>query len=85
MSIIISIPVSYALYEVEQEVFEMLTTGEVVQPPLVTLEVMALNGTAKRIGTVGSVMVGANITGSDDEEDELPEGLGPWTPEDDEE
>ncbi len=87
MSTIISIPASYALYEVENDVFEMITTGEVVQPPLVTLEVLALNGQAKRIGTVSSVMIGTVTTGSteEDEDEDPPEGSGPWVDNDDEE
>lgn len=84
MSTIISVPVSYAMYEIEEDMFEMLTDGSITQPPLIVLEVMTLNGQAKRIGTVGSVLIGAKIAGEEDE-DEPPEGEGPWMDDDEEE
>lgn len=76
----LSVAIAYAVYKVEDDMFEMLTSGELAQPPLVLLEVMTLNGQAERVGTVGSIMVNPNMPEDEEEEDEEdpPEGSGPW-------
>jgi hypothetical protein len=78
----ISVPVSYAIYEVEDDVIQLLSSGVMTQPPHVVLEVMVLNGQAKRVVQIGSVMINPELVSDDEEEDEHEdgdeEGEVPW-------
>jgi len=71
----ISVAESFAIYEVQDDVFEIISGGTLIQPPQVVLEVLTLSGVAKKMGSVGVV---DNIEHEDGEESEPPEGEGPW-------
>lgn len=71
----ISVAESYAIYEVQDDVFEVLSNGTFVQPPQVVLEVLTMTGVSKKIGSVSSF--GAMET-EVSEDDEPAEGEGPW-------
>jgi hypothetical protein len=72
----LSVAESYAIYEVQDDVFEVLAGGTLIQPPQIVLEVLALSGVAKKLGSIG-VVENLNVE-NDDEDDEPPEGEGPW-------
>jgi hypothetical protein len=82
MSKIISVASQYTLYEVEDNIFELLSGGDLVQPAAVVLDVMTMNGQAKRIGVISTgPLVGDEnpFSTEDSEDDEEPaEGEGPW-------
>lgn len=71
----ISIPVIYGIYEVPDETFELLPNGMKIQPSNVVLEMMVMNGQAKKIGTIGAAAL--TFAQSDEDEDEET-GDSPW-------
>jgi hypothetical protein len=77
----ISVPISWALYKVPDETFQVLANGSMTLPPQVVLETMVFNGDAERMATIGSMHVNHSdddeVVGSEDEEDPK-EGEGPW-------
>jgi hypothetical protein len=93
----ISVPTAWAVYSVPDETFQLLPNGMATTPPQVVLEMMVMNGQAKRVARIGDF----EIEGSDDErsvssdeytsdgariENSEPEpGVGPWYNEDDDE
>lgn len=80
MSKYISVPVSWALYEVPDDTVQLLSSGAIALPPQVVLETMVFNGQAKRIASIGSMKINHSddddVVTSEDEEPE--EGEGPW-------
>lgn len=79
MSKFISVPSAYVLYQVEDDVFQMITGSNLSMPPQVVLELMVMNGQAKRVGVVGTLELNQNAVEEEEEEDEEPpEGQGPW-------
>lgn len=73
----ISVPISYMLYEVPDDTIQVLSSGVMTQPPQVVLEVMVLNGQAKRLAQIGSIMVGPQgeeTEEEDDDDDDAPAG-----------
>ena len=82
MSKIITVPSQYTIYEVPDETFEVLPIGMKATPPQIVLEVMVMNGQAKRIGTVGTLTM--NVEDAESMmDDDPPDGSGPWLTEDD--
>jgi hypothetical protein len=77
----ISVPVSYAIYEVEDDMIHLEPNGATSLPPHVVLEVMVLNGKAKRVVQIGSVMINPELVEDSEEEeheDDDEEGEVPW-------
>lgn len=74
----ITVPISFAIYKVHDQAFEILSNGMMVQPPAVVLEVMALNGQAEQVGIVGWDSE-VNLNSGDEEEG----GATPWVDNDD--
>lgn len=71
----LSVAESYAIYEVQDDVFEVLANGAFIQPPQVILEVLTMNGTAKKVAVIS---VTGDIHTEEEGGDEPPEGEGPW-------
>ena len=84
MSKYISVASHYMIYEVPDETFEVLPTGMKTSPSYLVLETMVLNGQAKRIGSVGMAEVGLDGPDIIEDDEEPPEGMGPWLEEEDE-
>jgi len=76
----ITVPTQYAIYEVPDEAFELLGTGMKMTPPQIVLEVLVMQGAAKRMGTVGTLTMDINSIEQefDEDNDEPEEGEGPW-------
>lgn len=77
----ISVPTAYAIYELSDEAFLMIGEGRLEQPPYLVLEVLAMNGAAKRLATIG---MESFTPEAQDEDEEGEDGSGndsPW-PED---
>jgi hypothetical protein len=75
----VSVPASYALYEVPDESFLLLSDGRLRAPPQIVLELMVMNGQAKRSGTIATAAFGDDdnpIIGDDSEEES--EDNSPW-------
>lgn len=70
----ISVATSYSIYQVPDETFQVLSSGAMTTPPYLVLEVMVMNGDAKKVGSVGSTVVGEDGFDVDGEEDEE----SPW-------
>jgi hypothetical protein len=85
MAKVISVPASYNLYRVEDDLIHILEDGSITGPPLIVLEVMVMAGQAERIGAVGTVRFfqqdGPTESEQHDHEDDPPEGMGPWVTE----
>jgi hypothetical protein len=81
MSKIISVATSYTMYEVEDNIFEILSGGDLVQPAAIVLEVMAMNNQARRVGMVSTATPDGGLDEPTDEDDPA-EGEGPWLSED---
>jgi hypothetical protein len=78
MSRIITVPSTYVVYEIEDDVSEMLPSYKHVAPPFVVLEVLVFEGKAKRLGSVASASFAGEAGAGSEEEEEPPEGEGPW-------
>ena len=77
MSSIISVASEYTMYEVEDDAFEMLHNGNLAYPPQIAMEVLVINGKARRIAKVSTLSLEQfSVIAEDDEEPE--EGDGPW-------
>lgn len=77
----ISVPSGYTLFEVKEEFVHILENGDKVLPPVVILEVMALNGQAKKIGMIGTITFAPNQGEEEDHDhdDDEPAGMeGLW-------
>lgn len=68
----ITVAQTYAIFEVPDETWEVLSSGAMQTPPIVVLEVMVLNGQAKKIGTIGTLSFSDGEI-VDEDEDELPD------------
>lgn len=51
----LSVPVAWAIYEVPDDFVNMMSSGIVSSPPHVLLEVMVLQGQAKRLAVINSI------------------------------
>lgn len=88
MSKYITVASQYTIYEVDDEAFELLPSGLKMNPPQIVLETMALSGHVKRIGTVGTLTMNvedAEEFFNQDNDEDPPEGSGPWLTEDNDE
>ena len=77
----ITVPSSYVLYEVEDDVFQVISSGSLTLPPQVVLELMVVNGQAKRLGKIETLNLESFSEEEESEEDddeEPEEGKGPW-------
>jgi hypothetical protein len=61
------------MYEVPDETYEYLSAGAVAQPPHIVLEVMAMNGQATKVGTVGTITQLGEGELVEEDEDGLPD------------
>ena len=83
MSKFITVPSQYTIYEVTEEAAELLPMGIKITPPQIVLEVLVMNGNAKRVGTVGTLTMNIEsasdmLSDSEGEDEDPPEGSGPW-------
>lgn len=74
MSKYISVPVTYGIYEVPDETFELLPSGMKVYPAQVVLEMMVMNGDAKKIGNISAAAIHVEeaVEGEDEEGEDSP-------------
>ena len=75
-----SVASQYTIYEVPDEAFELLSNGTIALPPSIVLETLVLNGMVKRVGTVGTLTMSTEDLDEvlEDEDEDPPEGEGPW-------
>ena len=83
MSKFISVATQYAIYEVPDETFDVLPQGMKGNPPQIVLELMAMQGQARRLGTVSTLSMdmaeAQEFFESQDEDDEDESGEEhPW-------
>ena len=87
MSKYISVATEYTLYEVPDDAMELLASGVVAQPPAIVLELMLINGKAKKVGSISTVLVPSEaVYANDDDDDSEEEGNdSPWVEDHDDE
>jgi len=75
----IAVAQTWAIYEVPEDTFELLPTGITTQPPQIVLEVMVMNGLAKKVATVGTMTLTAGESDEDEgDDDDMPDGGSPF-------
>lgn len=77
---IVSIPIAWAIYEVDGDLKSLDAGGGKTVPSHVAMEAIVLAGRAKRLAVIQSVGDGTEIMGelTDDDDEEHMEGGGVW-------
>ena len=63
----ISAPSQWAIYQVPDETFAMFGPQFIQLPPVAVLELMCMNGKAKRVGVAGGFEIGVDDTEENEE------------------